>query len=276
MNSEHPILGRPYGIHEGVPESEYHAPALGVVSKSALDAVDRSPAHYLTWLHEPKSDTPAFAFGRAFHCAVLEPERYARDYITMPDFGDMRSSKNRDKRDTWLEGKPGVVLPAEDAARIGSMVAALRAHRLASKLFVGGLPEVTVTWQDEGTGLSCKTRMDYYVPQRELTIDLKSTKDASLDAFRKDVANYRYHVQDALYRDSARAAGEPIKHFVFVAVEKEAPYGIGVYTLDQDAIQRGYNAARANIDQLAEAVRTDAWRCYPERIESIDLPPWAA
>lgn len=270
-------LGLPCGIHRGVPESTYHQPKMGVVSKSALDAVNRSPLHYLTWLHSPSEDTPALRFGRAFHCAALEPDTFAQRYVVEPDFGDLRSSKNREKRDAWREQNAHVTaLAVDDWTAIQSMTAALRSHRLVREMLQGGDSELTVTWRDPETGLPCKSRADYYVERLGLVVDLKTTQDAGIDAFRKSISTYRYHVQDALYRDAFAQAGKPIKHFMLVAVEKSTPHGVAVYTLDADGIARGYNAARTNINQLAEAVRTDAWTGYPEHINTIDLPPWAA
>jgi hypothetical protein len=271
------LLGRPLGIHSRVPESEYHAPALGVVSKSALDQVARSPAHYLHWLANPRADTPAFAFGRAFHCGVLEPERFASTYIQAPDFGDLRSSKNREKRDEWHAINQDVqCLSAEWMATIRRMREVVGNHALVGRMLEGGEPEVTVTWRDEQTGLLCKSRADYLVRSRRMVVDLKSTNDASPEAFTKAIANYRYHVQDALYRDGFRCAGEPIQHFCMVAVEKDEPHGVAVYTLDAEGIASGYHAARQNIDALAHAVKADAWGSYPAHIHTVELPKWAA
>jgi exodeoxyribonuclease VIII len=271
------LLGRPLGIHNDVPESEYHAPAFGVVSKSALDAIVRSPAHYLHWHTTPREPTDAMLFGRAFHCAALEPERFATAYVVKPEFGDQRTPANKARRLEWEAQNAGSeAISAAWRDKALRMAEVLRAHPLVSRMLVGGQSEVTVTWRDEQTGLPCKSRADYYVPQRAMVVDLKSTADASPDAFRKSIANYRYHVQDALYRDAFRGAGAPIQHFVMVAVEKEGPHGVAVYSLDAESIAMGYGAARQGIDALAHAVKTDDWRGYPAQINTVELPPWAA
>jgi hypothetical protein len=73
------------GLAYGVDAGEYHQKALGVVSKSALDRIHKSPAHYRAWLEGGERDTPAMSFGRAFHCYVLEPEVFAATYAVVPD-----------------------------------------------------------------------------------------------------------------------------------------------------------------------------------------------
>ena len=79
------------GVFYDIPAEEYHQRELGVASKSTLDLVHHSPAHYYAWLQGlDKEPTPALEFGAAFHCASLEPERFARDYAIVPNFGDCR------------------------------------------------------------------------------------------------------------------------------------------------------------------------------------------
>ncbi len=270
--------GQGGGIHANVPHAVYHERRVGLVSKSALDLIDRSPAHYKAWVDgAPDEETPALAFGSAFHCALLEPERFAQEYAVAPDFGDCRFKANKTARDTWEAEHAGVVmLSQDDNAAIVAMAEAVKRHPLAGRMFRDGQAELTIRWTDEETGLECKSRADYYVRKLAMVADVKSTLDGREDAFKKDVAKYRYHVQDALYRAGFAAAGEPVQHFVFIAVEKKPPHAVAVYALDQDAVAKGYVAARRNIATMAECVRANAWPGYPSGIQMLSLPPWAA
>lgn len=266
------------GLYADVRHEDYHSRHLGMVSKSVLDLVNRSPAHYKAWLDgRDEEETPALSFGSAFHCATLEPERFAKLYVPEPDFGDCRFKENKARKAEWLAENAGkTTIGASDYEAIGRMVAAVRAHPLAGRIIRDGQPEVTVRWDDEFTGMPCKSRADYYVRKRRMVADLKSTLDARRSAFRKDVAKYRYHVQDALYRAGFAAIEEPVEHFVFVAVEKEPPHAIAIYALDREAVGLGYGAARRDIDTLAECARTKRFPGYPEEITELELPPWAA
>lgn len=268
----------PPGISFGATPESYHARALGVVSKSALDKLYRSPAHYRAWVDgiEPEP-TPAMRFGTALHMAVLEPERFARTHLALPDFGDLRSPKNRERRDAWLAERPGVIpLSRSDEATIVGMMSAVMLHPAASRLILEGQAEVSLSWNDQITGLRSKARADYYVKARRLAVDLKSTEDASPDGFARSAYNFRYHVQDALYRAAFAACGEPIEHFAILAVEKQAPYAVAVYTLDADAVTKGYAAARQGYDVMADCLRRNEWPSYSEGVEELSLPRWAA
>jgi len=265
------------GIIRGVPSDVYHARQIGIASKSALDLVHRSPAHYKAWVDGAEEEpSDALTFGSAFHVALLEPDTFATRYAVEPDFGDCRRKENKAARDAWRAEHAGAEpLDATDARHIAGMVAAVRAHPLASRMIRGGEAEVTLRWIDEATGLPCKSRVDYYVPGRRLVVDAKSTRDASPEAFRKSVANFRYHVQDAFYREAFRACGAPIEHFAFIAVEKLPPYAVAVYALDPGAIARGQAAARTDLETLARCLQENTWPGYPAEIHTLDLPPWA-
>jgi len=267
-------------VEANVPNAVYHARRLGVVSKSALDWLDgKSPAHYKAWVDGliAEEETPALAFGSAFHCALLEPERFALEYATEPNFGDCRRKEPKQARAAWVSANAGKrSLSPEDAATIAGMVASVKAHPLASRILRDGQAELTVKWQDYATGVQCKCRADYYVPRLRMVADVKSTTDASRDGFRRDVARYSYHVQDALYRAGFNAVGKQVDHFVFVSVEKTVPYAVATYSLDMPSVNRGYTAARRGIEKMAECLASGVWPGYPTEIQEVDVPPWAS
>lgn len=272
------IVDLPYGVHPRLPGSIYHARIRGLVSKSALDLVARAPALYKAWLDgAPEVASDALDFGSAFHTALLEPHVFAALHTVEPNFGDCRFKENKAKRDEWRAANAGKKhLSKDDDTRIRGMVRAIREHRLASRILAEGEPELTVKWKDETTGLTCKARADYYVKKHRMIADVKSTSSASYGAFRRSAAEYRYHVQDALYRSGFRAAGEPVDTFVFVAVEKDPPHLIATYVLDDDDLARGAARARADMATLHECLMKDEWPGYPVEIQTLKLPSWAA
>lgn len=268
----------PLGVHPRMSARRYHQRELGVVSKSALDLIERSPMHYRAWVDGelPDEDTPALLFGRAFHAALLEPEVFESEFVVEPEFGDQRKPANKLARKEWFEEHgAATAIKADDMAQIQAMVASVRAHPLGRQMLREGEPELTVVWQDDETGLKCKCRADYYVSRHELVVDAKSALNASPEQFKRDIVKYRYHVQDALYRAGFSAADKPVRHFAFLAVEKERPHAVAIYELDSDAIGRGYTATRRNMDTLAECMRKNKWPGYSESIQSLELPPWA-
>lgn len=268
----------PQGAHTGIPADEYHRRELGIVSNSALKHVRRSPAHYKAWIDGAAADkdTAALKFGRAFHMALLEPDKFKRTYLTMPNF-DRRTKEGKSGYAAWHDEHRGVEpIELDDMVAIQGMVESVKKHSLAAQMIRDGQAELTLSWTDEATGLKCKSRLDYYVRDLAMIADVKSTDDASWDEFSRDVAKYDYHVQDALYRAAALELGLPIQHFVLLAVEKSPPFAVATYSLDGDGIGRGYQAARRDIETLAHCMKTGHFPAYPEIIRTITVPPWAA
>lgn len=279
------ILDLPAGLHDGFPDASYHARHLGLASKHALDLVARSPAHYKAWLDgADESDTDALRFGRAFDCALLEPTRFANSYSIepeVPDFGNMRTKEARANRDAWrarmsefFEGRE--IISREDFDSVGAMARAINAHPVAAPMLRGGRAQVTLRWDDAETGVPCKARADYVVPELCMVVDVKTAIDASREGFRRAVARFRYHVQDATYRAGFDALGMPVSHFVFLVVEKTPPYAVALYQLDHDGVRKGYQAFRNGLATLAECCARNEFPGYPQSIQTLDLPPWSA
>jgi len=263
------------GIVIGVPAEIYHRRQLNTVSKSALDLVERSPAHYWAWINGlERRETPALKFGHAWHMAILEPQRFSEAYAVAPKFSG-KGMKAR--KEAWLmENADKLSLSEDDERDILGMLESVMCHPAASRLVLEGVSEVTLRWKDPITGLACKSRADYWVKSKRFAVDLKSTEDASEDAFARSVYKWGYHKQDALYRAGFLACGEPINHFAIIAIEKEPPYAVAVYTLDEDAVTKGYEAARRDISRLDECIKANHFPSYSDGVRSLSLPHWAA
>lgn len=265
------------GIHENVPAELYHHKELGVVNKSALDQLARTPQHYRAWLAgNEQHETPALLFGRALHALVLEPAKFAREYVKQPVFGDLRTKAAKELRNDWMASHCGVMpVSSEEWEKLQAMRDAIMSHAIAGPLFAGGQAEATAIWTDPRTGLICKSRMDYWRPDLCVIADLKSTEDASPSAFARSVVSYRYHVQQAHYTSGPQALGLGTSKFVFVGIEKLPPYAVGVYMLDADAEARGHELRDRNMDTLTECLQTDTWPGLPPIVNTLSLPAYA-
>jgi len=161
-------------------------------------------------------------------------------------------------------------------AKVLGMSASVRAHPIAHRLLVTeGEAEVTLRWKDADTGIECKARVDRHLHRLRAAVDLKTTEDARLEMFRRTMARYGYHRQEAMYRDGLAALGEPVEHFIFVAVEKTAPYAVAVYSVDAGARAKGRASIHQDLRTLAECFGRDVWPGYDTGIQSLSLPEWS-
>ena len=179
----------------------------------------------------------------------------------------------------WTENNPGrQVLSEEVWQQLHDMRDAVINHPAAGALLESypGEAEKSVYWNDKTTGVLCRCRPDWWRDDNIL-VDLKTTEDASTEGFAKSIANYRYDVQAAYYLDGVEAAtGKRPKAFVFIAVEKKQPYGVGVYVLDAASLDLGRAQYQHDLAIYAECLANDNWPGYGDKIQTISLPAWHA
>lgn len=175
------------------------------------------------------------------------------------------------------------VLTNKEFSEIEAITKAVRSHPAAGFLFKKGRSEVSYFWEqsvtNEETGEiiteACRARMDY---ERDdgFIVDLKTTVDASLEGFKKSFAKYRYHVQAGMYSDAYEAVnGVAPKGFIFVAIEKKPPYAVGIYAIEERALEAGKEIYKKDLFEFSKVKQAGAWdMSYSNKIETIDLPDW--
>lgn len=243
-------------------------------SQSFLTEVRRSPAHAIAYRSTPKEPTPDMLLGTYAHCAILEPERFEEQFVVGPDVS--RASKEWKEFAAKHATDHVTLLKPDDYATIMRMAEAIDQHPGAKRYLSGGRAEYSAFWIDPLTGLRCKARYDYLHLEQGVLVDLKTAKDASQRAFERACVDRGYHRQSAFYLDGFNLlTGQQSDAFVHVLVEKEPPYAVGVYVLDNGALDKG----RVEIAQLLETVkeceRTGKWPAYSEQLQTATLPPWA-
>ena len=250
---------------------DYHANRTHV-SKSWLDKIERSPSHLKAYLDgvEEREASPALLFGSMFHTLVLEPDLFDQQYIICPKF-DMRTKVGKSGYDDFLlanqyRSTAAFIDQASYDVAL-KMRANIQAHNLAKKLLTAGKPEQSVLYKDE-SGVDCKARADWL--RENFIVDLKTTDDASPSGFAKSIANFRYQVQAVHYQK-----GFDLDRFIFIAVEKKPPYAVAVYMLDEEAVYKGSETRKRNLDTYAECLVKDEWPGYSENLTAISLPRWA-
>lgn len=268
------------GLRYQLPIDDYHGDQESV-SKSGLDEVARSPAHYFARRLDPKRPPPREKAGQLegtlAHCATLEPGEFAKRYR-------VSAAVNRNTK-VWKEFAEKALAdglePIQDyqydaAMRQAEKVRALPEVKDALSV---GHAEISACWRDDQTGALCRCRPDWTSPAGEsgcVLLDLKTYTDASARAFLIQIARKHYAGQAGFYTDGFGAASGLMVHgFVFVAVETELPHEAACYMLDHESLEAGRRWYRRHLGTYAECLRTGVWPGYSPRIELLTLPRWA-
>ncbi|MGI9273845.1 MAG: PD-(D/E)XK nuclease-like domain-containing protein [Endozoicomonas sp.] len=302
------------GIYDNLPEMHYHGgEGLSASTLVEMGRSPAHCKAKLDGLRDKR--TRALEIGTALHCAVLEPERFQSAYTLAPNPLDEQYAdvvpvadthlkahckklgiagysklKKDELKKAILEVAPdtrfwdqiiaevesrSIILSENDMDLCQGVMASVSSHSKASKAFSKGVAERSIYWQDEATGLLCRGRMDYYREDLGIVFDLKSCVDARYDKFQKDIPKYHYHQKASWYLDGCRALGLPANGFAWLAIEKEAPYAIGLYMASKEMLAQGRTEMEVMKLQFAECQASGIWSAYTDEFTTIELPPWA-
>jgi hypothetical protein len=283
-------------------DADYHAdPAI---SSTQLVKALRSPAHF--WHSasmNPKrakdADTDALEFGRAIHCYILERDVFEQTYIVLPEDAPKRPTKRQveaakpspstleaicwwEEFDAVVAERGAAVISQDDRATIVAMAEALSAQEIESdsgavaalsSLFSKGEGEMAYFWRDEPTGLMCRCKVDWLIGNTVL--DYKSTRDAQLHAFRRQVGNLHYHMRAAFYLDGVEiVTGKRPTQYILLAQEKEAPYCAAPYKLLDVDIEQGRAEYRRALDRIAASVKQVRFDGYSRKVVELSIPDY--
>lgn len=267
-----------------MPNSVYHSREMKeqFISKSGLDKIARSPAHYKYFVENESEDTPALVFGRAFHTMILEPEKMDDEVIVLPDAWPTKKecgiSIEEQKEAFRHKHQHKAILTADQMDMAKAMRASLDEHAAARFLLrkSPGKAEQTLLWQDADTDVKCRARLDWLADDG-LIVDLKTTTCAKPEVFERSAYDYRYHVQAAFYLEAYRQVmGKEPLGFAFIAVEKEPPYCACVYLAQPEFIEIGRREYLENLMLYADCLQKNEWPGYPDiSLVPLNLPAWA-
>ena len=268
--------------------------AIPAMNASLLEEFRRSPEHYRYALHTPKETTSALERGTALHLAILEPEAFEGRYVTLGQCEGSRKdgercayrgSAYRDGQSFCKSHDPGkgevqdstvAVLAQADYASVLKMRDAVLRHPRASSLFEGlGELEVTGVFEDPETGVLCKIRPDRLVERAHLSVNLKSTRDASPWAFGSDAARRGYHRREAFYRRGLAALETECTASALVTVESAPPYSVACYLIDEGHLRIANDEVTRLLEHFKFCEAKDYWPGYGDEFLPLRLPRWA-
>jgi len=251
--------------------ADYHAEREHI-SKSGLDLIHRCPALYQAKLDGllERTETPAMRTGTLIHTAVLEPDALHERYAAF----DGRRGTNAFK--AFADEHPGceIVKPAE-LEQAEAMRAAVMEHPAARDALADGFAEASIFWTDPETGMPCKCRPDWVNDKAGIVVDLKTTASAAPDEFARSVWKYRYHVQHPFYVDGCKAAGLAVRRFLFIAVEKTAPFLPACYELDALDVELGRQTYKQDLATMQACREAGDFPGYGDAVQPLALPRWA-
>jgi exodeoxyribonuclease VIII len=245
------------------------------ISRSGLLMLKKSPFHYYDKYIRQKTEneiteeSEALIFGNAFHTFILEHDDFNKKYAIAP-IVDRRTTRGKAEWNSFKElYSKHKILKQNDFDIMQKMARQINANNLAKELISDCKFEHSIFWTDPETKVYCKARPDIW--HLSMIVDLKTTRDASPAAFRRQIADYGYHIQAAMIQDAIlNITGILIKDFIYLAIEKEPPFALGIYQLDDKSIEYGKDEYKKLLFKYKECLYSNVWPSYP--IKVLGLP----
>ena len=270
-----------------LPDADYRA-ASGV-SNSMLKAIaldgdePGSPAHFVQSFLDPKTDTDALFMGRMVHSRILTPDEPIPGVIEIPETytnekGEVKPwSGNAKVCKAWLAKQEAAGLrpmKVEQIAAMDGIVNAIAQNDDCKAIFADGKPEVSLfkRWYRNDGMILRKARMDW-VPRYGPLVDIKTCLDARACDFDSTMWKRRYYVQADYYLTLWNELNPDDQRtgFVFIAVEKFAPFSIQIFQVDQSDLDNGRREWQRNLSLVIECLKTGSWPGYQGGIKPIKV-----
>lgn len=248
------------------------------LSNSGIKELLRCPARFKAMMdgEDEEKTTPALLLGSLFHAMTLEPERVPTTYAMRKNPGNTKAGKE----EAAEAAEKGITLIAMDMWQQAAAMSesARRNPFLTTALAQDGFSaETSIYWEQDG--VPCKARLDGIaeIPGFGLcVIDLKSTTDASPEGIARHMFDFGYHRQAAWYSHAMAMVNKPVQAFVFVFVEKDAPYVSTAITVAEDAIGLAHDEIRKALRLYKDCAASGIWPGYTSDIvTTVDLPAFA-
>jgi len=221
-------------IHDPqVKEENYYQDYMYTSFSMLKTLLDKSPLHFKYYSETPIKETAPMKFGTAFHSYLLEPEKFKEEYAVEPSV-DKRTTMGKQTWHKFAEKYDGKIWITEDNIRVIERMAESMRNNKHYKMIEGCLIEHIHLWENVSKEHLCKGKVDAINFEKGYIIDIKTTRNASPKVFEELIVKNRYHMQAAYYLD-----GTGLDKYYIFAIEKSAPYGVCIYKISKNLIEKG-------------------------------------
>ena len=246
--------------------AQYHA--HDAISSSDVKMVHKSTLAH--WKAKVYKSSTTFDIGTCTHSMVLED---GKGMVRGPD-----TRRGKAWTDLYEEAQANgeTLLTASDYDLAQNIAHSVVFHPAGRRMARGTtINEASFFATDPDTGLEIKCRPDSYWQEQGVVYDLKTCQDASPRGVAKDMMAYGYAIQAAFYLHVMQQAGMKADRFVFVNVEKTAPFAVSVNELSEEFLEWGKQQMHKTLSKIKEA-SDDGY--YPtgwsDSVNVIELPRW--
>lgn len=203
-------------------------PALSCSALKKWLSVGEIPSEFEYWMKTRWEEPPTepLLIGLALDCRLLDGDYWER-FAIAPKL-DRRTNAGKAGWAAFEKLNAGkTILTQEQGELVENMDASLIAAESLQGVFENCQKTVICA---ELFGYPAKAEIDFFNPRSAHLLDLKSCRDVSPKWFAKACVDFGYFEQATFYLMIARAAAIEKSIFDFIAIKKEAPWTVKVYS----------------------------------------------
>jgi len=251
----------PDGVYPDMDERDYRA-QRHYVSTSNLKKI-HCPSEFLADItgQAKMPDTDCLKKGRRAHERILEELKFIKSYgVLEGDENDGRTKAGKEAR-ARMQEKGLIPLRTDESDMYEEIQMAFWNLPGMHDKYSDAMTEVSLFVNNFRHGIHAKCRIDMWDQKSGTVIDLKTTRPggSSPYEFEKTSRRLKYHWQQASYTKMAARLGHEIKRWIWVVVEKAAPYTAAFYEFGPADVERANNEVNAAWDSLESCVRLNSW-----------------
>lgn len=259
-----------------MPADEYHG-SEGI-SISRLKELKRSALHYRYRLEHPVTSA-SMRLGTAAHCAVLEPERFIREFCVWSRRSEKSGNlcpRTGQYWDAFLAENAGKTVITEDEASTALTLShAVRSDPVAMRYLAAGEPEVVMRWVVDGQARRGRADWITKIDGEPFLVGLKTARDCRPFIFGSAAAKLGYAEQWAFYFDGYTTITGKAPEMIEIVVESAPPHATVVYSITYDIIEQGRENYQELLRQLEQCERSGEWLGPGQGVvQTLSLPTW--
>lgn len=250
--------------------------ASSEISNSDLPYLAKSYSHYAAYKYNESKRTKAMDIGTLTHNLIFQPNLFYAKAV-MSEFEEFRTNEAKNWKKE-VEAKGQMILKEADARLLNSIRDGVWTkkwvidHLITKDVEYNIEKDFYFNWSDE-LPVDCRMKVDYVNHTDCYFIDLKTIQEMDSDI--KNITGRSYQRQAAMYQYGLYRLTGKVYTPYYVFVEKHAPFGVKIYKISQDFIDK-------TIPKI-ETVLQKYWACYngldeemsyPEEPITIDTPIW--
>jgi len=257
------------GEYNNLSNQEYHA-AEGLSSTGLIKLVKQTPAHYKAYISGKRESTPAMRLGSAIHSIILEPHKFDKIYTCKPEGMNFATKEGK----LWKEQHEGLeILSYDDYHTCHGIHNAVNNNSRAMELMTGSKFEQSIFVKIPNTEITLKCRPDILLSNGSM-VDVKTTESADPRAFQGSISRYGMELAMCFYKIvMSLHLGCSVNDidFTFLAIEKDSPYEMAFYNLDQESMARAMEDVRRGLEIYQYCVENNNWYGYGNDTQTLSV-----